>query len=390
MTHSEPGMVSHGPRGLAPGTILNNNYRIIKQLGEGGMGAVYLACNTFIEEDCVAIKVIRSEQARDELIQAMFAKEVRALLRINNPRIVGYRTFANDPELGIDFIVTEFVDGTSLEDVIGKRSLSARELITMLIETCIGLRAAHMAGVIHRDLAPDNILLEGGDISRPKIIDFGIVKDTLSGGTIVGTGFAGKPNFVAPEQLGEPEYPIGPWTDIYSLALVILGLAKGIEIEMGHTPGAAIRKRHEPIDLSYVDAALRPLLADMLALHPEQRLRSAEDVMTRAEAILQEGLSDENEEPALAKTIVAPTATMSTLYQPGEPASAAEQQGLEPEDEESWNDEIDDQDFEDEEEFDSATGNLGMWLLLGFLLLAGLAVFAGMQFGEMASAPDAV
>ncbi|MFL0356636.1 serine/threonine-protein kinase [Erythrobacter sp. GH1-10] len=384
---------------LEPGTILNNNYRILKPLGEGGMGAVYLASNTFIDEDKVAIKVIRSEQARDELIQKMFAKEVRALLRINNPRIVGYRTFANDPELGIDFIVTEFIDGESLAAVMGNRQFSTDDLVRLLIEICIGLRAAHKAGVIHRDLAPDNILLESGDITRPKIIDFGIVKDTVQGGTIVGTGFAGKPNFVAPEQLGEPEYPIGAWTDIYSLALVILGLAKGQQLEMGHTPGAAIRKRHEPIDLTPVAPELRLLIADMLALHPEERIQSVEEVMIRAEAVLRGEEPPAPADPALEKTIVAPTATISTVYDPGsslgdldtnEAAEAATSPAME-EDELPMDDPTTEMvngedDYDDEEE--PEPDEIGVWIFLGFLVLVALAVFAGSYFGDVAPFAD--
>jgi serine/threonine-protein kinase len=272
--------------GLAPGTVLNNNYRIEKQLGEGGMGAVYLASNTFLEEDRVAIKVIRTDQAHDDLVRQMFGKEVRAMLRLNNPRIVSYRTFAHDPVLDLSFIVTEYIDGPSLEVLMKQRPFYPRELCTLLTEICIGLRAAHKEGVVHRDLAPDNVLLEEGDLARPKIIDFGIVKDARANETIIGTGFAGKLNFVAPEQLGDPEYPIGPWTDIYSLALMIVGLARGAEVDMGSTPGAAIRKRHEPIDLAMLDPMLRPLIRDMLAVHPEHRLRSVEGVMMRIDEIL--------------------------------------------------------------------------------------------------------
>lgn len=302
---------------LAPGTILNNNYRIERAIGEGGMGKVYLASNTFIEEDRVAIKMIRSEQVHDELVREMFGKEVRAMVRLTNPRIVSYRTFAHDPELDLSFVVTEFIDGPSLEKLIknGQR-FNTEELLTLLTEICIGLRAAHKAGVIHRDLAPDNILLEDGDIDRPKIIDFGIVKDTLQGETIVGTGFAGKLNFVAPEQLGEPEYDIGPWTDIYSLALVMLGLSNGREVDMGHTPGAAIRKRHEPIDLASVDPKLRGLLSDMLATHPDHRLRSTEEVMMRVEKIVS-GEADPEPWPESAdKTVVIPAAELNALYRP--------------------------------------------------------------------------
>ncbi len=378
------------PARLAPGTILNNNYRIERAIGEGGMGKVFLASNTFIEEDRVAIKVIRSEQVHDELVREMFAKEVRAMVRITNPRIVSYRTFAHDPHLDVGFVVTEFIDGPSLEKLIKEgRSFTTEELLTLLGEVCIGLRAAHKEGVIHRDLAPDNILLEDGDIDRPKIIDFGIVKDTRARETIVGTGFAGKLNFVAPEQLGEPEYEIGPWTDIYSLALVILGLANGKEIDMGHTPGAAIRKRHEPIDLSSVDPKLRPLLSDMLATHPDRRLRSTEEVMMRVEQVVR-GEPETDPWPAGAdKTVVVPEAKMNALYRPDpEPEPTAEpiSEPLpvfdEPEPEITAEEEVDDwDDAEYEEEPPDQTVGNAILLVILVAALAALGLFAAITFG---------
>ncbi len=403
----ESGEGTRAPSGrLAPGTILNNNYRIERAIGEGGMGKVYLASNTFIEEDRVAIKMIRSEQVHDELVREMFGKEVRAMVRLTNPRIVSYRTFAHDPELDLSFVVTEFIDGPSLEKLIknGER-FNTEELLTLLTEICIGLRAAHKAGVIHRDLAPDNILLEDGDIDRPKIIDFGIVKDTLQGETIVGTGFAGKLNFVAPEQLGEPEYDIGPWTDIYSLALVMLGLSNGKEIDMGHTPGAAIRKRHEPIDLSSVDPKLRGLLSDMLATHPDHRLRSTEEVMMRVEKIVS-GKGDTDPWPESAdKTVVIPAAELNELYrpppEPSEPPPASPDPAPHPlfedidqeppsdtidesvpDQEENTEEYSDDEYFDDEYEEEPPNQTVGNVILLIVLIaaLAALAFFAATYF----------
>ncbi|MEM7664519.1 MAG: serine/threonine-protein kinase [Pseudomonadota bacterium] len=380
--------------GLEPGTILNNNFRIEKQLGEGGMGAVYLACNTFLEEDCVAIKVIRSEQAHDELVREMFAKEVRAMVRLQNPRLVSYRTFAHDADLDLNFIVTEFIDGPSLEALLKQgRRFSTDELLTLITEICIGLRAAHKAGVVHRDLAPDNILLEDGDLERPKIIDFGIVKDARQGATIIGTGFAGKLNFVAPEQLGEPEYEIGPWTDIYSLALVILGMARGKEVDMGSTPGAAIRNRLEPIDLSALAPELRLLLAAMLAVHPDQRLRSTEEVMVRVEAI-QRGDVPGNVVPETAdKTIWMPEgAAPAQINALSKPLPVEEDEPVEElddevaDDNEEWDDDEEYEEYHDEEQSDGG----GLWVLLVIMLLTALAVIAGVYFGEFASVPEDV
>lgn len=374
-------------RGLEPGTILNNNYRILERIGEGGMGAVWRAANIFMEEDHVAIKVIRAEQAHDDTFRQMFGKEVKAMLRLNNPRLVAYRTFAHDPDLDLSFIVTELIDGPSLKSLIGKRRFSPQELLSLLTELAIGLRAAHKAGIVHRDLAPDNVLLEDGDITRPKIIDFGIVKDTAGDGTtIIGSGFAGKYGFVAPEQLGEPDYDIGPWTDIYSLALVILGLARGKTIDMGNTPGAAIRTRREVPDLSPVAAPLRPLLADMLAHHPEDRIRSAEEVLARAEPIFAElegwVAPDEEGEVELARTLVMPPLAApeeeDEVTQVVTETSAVEALATEPDADEDYYGYT-------EDEQPGGGRNRIAWIILGVIVAIGLAIAGGMVLGEFAS-----
>ncbi|QZH74832.1 MAG: protein kinase [Erythrobacter sp.] len=388
--------ISEGPKpprkSLEPGRVLNNNYRLLKRIGEGGMGSVWLAENIFMEEDHVAIKVIRTEQADDDVFRQMFGKEVKAMLRLNNPHLVAYRTFAHDPELDLSFIVTEYIDGPSLKSLIGNRSFTPTELLSLLTELAIGLRAAHKAGIIHRDIAPDNVLLEGGDISRPKIIDFGIVKDTAGGETtIIGSGFAGKYGFVAPEQLGEPDYPIGPWTDIYSLGLVILGLARGQSIAMGNTPGSAIRMRREAPDLAPIAAPMRPLLADMLACHPDDRLRTADDVLARAEPIFAE-LANWEEDDELLPTVVAPTPAAPVGLMGGalapEPAEDDEitqvvigTSAVEPAQAEYPRD---DAEYEDEEDEQRRHLPLG-WIASGLISAIALAVAAGMALGEFAS-----
>jgi serine/threonine-protein kinase len=135
-------------------------------------------------------------------------------------------------------------------------------------------------GAIHRDISPDNVMLEHGQVERAKLIDFGIAKDLdPTAGTIVGDGFAGKLNYVAPEQLGEFGREIGPWTDVYSLGLTILAVALGREVDMGGTIVDAVDKRRAGPDLTAVPADLRPLLERMLTASPQQRMRSMDEVV---------------------------------------------------------------------------------------------------------------
>ncbi|MBC7492980.1 MAG: protein kinase, partial [Novosphingobium sp.] len=143
-----------------------------------------------------------------------------------------------------------------------------------------GLKKAHDVGVVHRDISPDNILLENDRLDRARVIDFGIVKDTNAGAhTIIDNGFAGKMKFVAPEQLGDFGHSVGNWSDVYSLALVILALAQGEPVDLAGSPVDAITKRRNGIDTSGAPEPLRSVLDRMLVPDPAQRMRSMDEVI---------------------------------------------------------------------------------------------------------------
>ena len=172
----------------------------------------------------------------------------------------------------------------NLADVLGKEQPSAADLALLLRRLASGLRVAHQLGAIHRDISPDNVLLEAGELGRAKVIDFGIAKDLDPGSkTIVGDGFAGKLNYVAPEQLGDFGRDVGPWTDVYSLALVILAVALGKNVQMGGSLVDAVDKRRAGPDLSAVPEEIRPVLAKMLVPNPAERLRSMDEVLAELE-----------------------------------------------------------------------------------------------------------
>ena len=173
-------------------------------LARGGMGEVFEGCNVNTDER-VAIKVMLPQMAADEKVVAMFRKEARTLTKLQHEALVSYRVLAQEPQLGVLYIVTEFIEGVELADTLGKVAARRRTSSSGLLRRLAsGLGAAHKLGAIHRDMSPDNVLLPGGDVHQAKIIDFGIAKDLdASSATIVGDGFAGKLNYVAPEQLGD-------------------------------------------------------------------------------------------------------------------------------------------------------------------------------------------
>lgn len=261
------------------GDCLNHIYEVKRFIARGGMGEVFEGVNVTSDER-VAIKVMLPSLAADPNVIAMFRREARSMTRLQHEALVQYRVLAQEPQLGILYIVTDFIDGIPLCDVLGTLKPSPDQLEMLLRRLASGLRVAHQLGVLHRDISPDNVLLESGKIEKAKIVDFGIAKDLTPGsGTIIGEGFAGKLGYVAPEQLGDFNRELGPWTDVYSLALVLTAAAAGHDLKMGGTLVDAVDRRRKGVDLGGLPERLRPVFAAMLRPNPAERLRSMDDVL---------------------------------------------------------------------------------------------------------------
>ena len=268
---------------LPPGTLLNGIYRIEGRIGAGGMGEVYRATNIANDEQD-AIKIIGRGRADQTLIEAMFRKEARVLSRIRTPAVAQLKLFARDTDLQLLYFVTDFVPGESLLDRLKRRPGSPAELRALLGRLLRGLQVVHEAGAVHRDLSTDNIILPDGDPAEAKIIDFGIAKELdPTHTTMVGDSLAGKLGYIAPEQLGFSGAQVGPWTDLYSLALVGVAFAAGKPLDMGATVGRAEEARRGPIDLTALPDDLRPLFARLLTYDWRERPQTAGDVLAMLE-----------------------------------------------------------------------------------------------------------
>ena len=207
------------------GTKLGN-YSIESQLGEGGMGTVYLARDDRLHRN-VAVKVIR----RDALTtagRARFRRESLALARLNHPNVATIRDVGEQD--GIDYIVMEYVEGISLDKRVREGPLDTEELFDLGQQLADGLAAAHAKGLIHRDLKPANLRItpEG----RLKILDFGLARleaaptdSTVAGTDLVSTGIVGTVPYMAPEQLGGSATDAR--TDVYGACAVLYELATG-------------------------------------------------------------------------------------------------------------------------------------------------------------------
>lgn len=202
-------------------------YRIERLLGRGGMGAVYLAHELALDRD-VAIKVLPPEQAGAAELRERFKREARTAARLNHPNIVPLHTFGEVS--GLVYFVMGFVRGESLGSRIARQGpIDPEEARTLLAGICDALDYAHRHGVVHRDLKPDNILIDA-ETGAPMLTDFGIAKASFVDAQLTTAGqLIGTPHYMSPEQ-ASGRADIGPRSDLYSLGVL------GYEMLSGRLP----------------------------------------------------------------------------------------------------------------------------------------------------------
>ncbi len=262
------------------GAELNQTYRIDALIGVGGMGEVYKGHN-IQTGDPVAIKVVLPEFARDEMIFELFRKEARVLNHLAHDAIVRYYVFSLDRTLGRPYLAMEFADGPSLAAHIKSAPLTLAGFFGLLRRLADGLDKAHEAGVIHRDISPDNVILPDGLVERAKIIDFGIARTaSVGGGTLLGGSFAGKYSYVSPEQLGLFGGDVTPKSDIYSLGLTMAAAIRGAPMNMSGSQVEVIEKRRTVPDLTAagIPKQVQAILSKMLQPDPADRPASMAEV----------------------------------------------------------------------------------------------------------------
>ncbi|WP_102223016.1 serine/threonine protein kinase [Acidimangrovimonas sediminis] len=292
---------------IAPGTEIIGTYVIEQHLNTGGMGEVYRGHNIHTEEP-VAIKIVLPALAHDRKIISLFQKEATVLNRLNHEAIVRYQIFTVDPGIKRPCLVMEFVGGESLADHLRRGPMPPAQVFTLLARVASGLGAAHKVGVIHRDLSPDNVILQDGAVEHAKIIDFGIAKaaNVGKGRTLIGDAFAGKFGFVAPEQLGKYGREVTERTDIYSLGLVAAAAAKGEAFDMGDDFFEALEARNAVPNLLGIDPGVAAVLERMLQPDPKDRPADMAEVLA-----LLPGADGQTRPPRTAPPIVLPVAEAS-------------------------------------------------------------------------------
>lgn len=251
------------------GRLLDGKFRMLRQLGSGGMATVWLARNEHVERE-VALKLLSPDVVNYDEVNERFRIEARAAGRIGSPHICEVLDFAEGP-LG-PYIVMEYLRGGDFGQVLDAYTRLEPGIAVRIVRMALdGLAAAHAAGVIHRDLKPGNIFLQrtDDDTLTVKLMDFGVSKFQAAESKkhITGTGFLlGTPEYMAPEQLAGSR-DIDPTADVFSMGAVLYRALSGERLFSGAEIGEVIRKaaNHDFIPLEQLMPELAPGLVDVVA-----------------------------------------------------------------------------------------------------------------------------
>jgi len=276
---------SAAPANDLVGQVVADRYHVVKKLGEGGMGQVYLAEHVKMGRRS-AIKVMNPSMVHDPDAVARFNREASNASRIGHPNVCAIYDFGETPD-GLIYLAMEFIEGEPLTDVLERQgTLPLARAASIFLQTADALQAAHDLGIVHRDLKPDNIMLSrrkgGGD--TVKVVDFGIAKAVggdEAGQKVTKTGLVvGTPEFMSPEQLSGDT--LDGRSDLYSLALVLYRMLTGkLPFEATTVQETMIKRlTDEPTTLAEArpdlpfPAGLQPVIDTALARTPAERYQS--------------------------------------------------------------------------------------------------------------------
>ncbi len=267
------------PQGLPIGGTFVGRYQITEELGKGGMGRVYKAYDTEIG-DYVALKVLKPEIAVDEGIVERFRNELKLARRISHRNIC--RMFDLGRTENTTYIAMEFVSGEDLKTLLRRvGQLPAKRTVAVALQVCEGLAEAHRLDVIHRDLKPQNIMVDREGNAR--IMDFGIARSLQGKGVTEAGVILGTPDYMSPEQLEGKE--ADQRSDIYALGAVLFEMVTGDPPFEGETPLVVATKhkterpRNPQETNPQVPDSLARLILRCLEKAKEARYQSAEDVL---------------------------------------------------------------------------------------------------------------
>ncbi|MBK7860080.1 MAG: protein kinase [Archangiaceae bacterium] len=222
--------------------VIKGKYKLIRKLGQGGMGAVYLAETQGIGAR-VAIKFLKSEFSDDVEIARRFMNEAKSYARVAHPNAVVFHDFGQDED-GNLFIAMEYCEGVDLKKVIAEQKrLPVADAVDIMLQVADVLGNAHTKGVVHRDLKPENIMLRKGMRGiHAKVLDFGIARLMGEGTRLTVAGaIAGTPRYMSPEQVEGKD--VDALADVYALGIVTFEALTGAQPFDGHTIAEILRRQ---------------------------------------------------------------------------------------------------------------------------------------------------
>ncbi|HEV3344969.1 MAG TPA: protein kinase [Pirellulales bacterium] len=259
-------------------------FSVVGRLGAGTMGVVYKCSQPGLDR-LVAVKVVRPGQHPAAESALRFEREVRAAAQLSHPNVV--QIFDVGAEGEVQYLVMEFVDGPSLDRLIGTPALTIERSLSLIYHLASATAAAHALGMIHRDIKPSNVLLDKS--GRPKLADFGLAKSLWDGEPLSRTGdLVGTPCYMSPEQAFDASAEVDARTDVYSLGAVMYEMLTGRRPVDGPTLMSVLYKLAEedvmPVDElnPKVPDAVRAICQRALAKNRDERFQSASEM---AEAV---------------------------------------------------------------------------------------------------------
>jgi Tol biopolymer transport system component/predicted Ser/Thr protein kinase len=299
------------------------HYKVVRKLGQGGMGEVYVAQDTKLNRE-VALKVLPADVAADPERRARFEREARAVAALNHPNIV--TIFSVEEVQGVHFLTMERVDGQTLTELIPDTGLTLPKLFELALPLTDAVATAHETGITHRDLKPDNIMVDSA--GRLKVLDFGLAKlreDPVAGAAAGGTQMPtasvtqegkilGTAAYMSPEQAEGKT--VDPRSDVFSLGIILYEMSTGQRPFQGDTAISTISSilREQPQSITALKHNLPRHLGRItkraLAKDPQRRYQSAIELRNELEELKGEIDSGELEVGAVTAQAAAPRSRM--------------------------------------------------------------------------------